>query len=148
MARFALCLALALCMGGAASAQEIEVEHAWIRQPPPGTNAAGYMTIRNHGEISRQLTGVRSDAAERIEMHRTLVEDGVARMQPVDALELPAGGEVAFEPKGLHLMLIRPAPMKEGDELEIVLQLDGDEYVAVQVPVRREQAPEHEHAHH
>jgi copper(I)-binding protein len=148
MSRFVLCFALVLFVSGAVSAQEIEVDQAWIREPPPGTNAAGYMTIHNPGGVSRQLTGVRSDAAERIELHRTIVEDGVARMHPVDAVEIPAGGQVAFEPKGLHLMLIRPVPMKEGDEIELVLELDGDEYVAVQAPVRREQASEHDHGHH
>ena len=150
MARFGLCFVLLLVLCGSVSADEIEVSDAWIRQPPPGApTAAAYMTIRNKGHVSRELTGARSDAAEKVELHRTLIEDGVARMQPVDELQIPVGGEVVLKPGGLHLMLIRPSALKEGDEVEIGLQLDGDEYVAVKVPVRREDtsAPEHEHMH-
>lgn len=127
-----------VALGTAAAADEIEVRDAWIRQPPPGANAAAYLTIENRSEVARNLTGVRSDAAERIELHRTVVEGGVARMEPVESIEIPAGGRLVLEPRALHLMLIQPGPLADGDEVSLTLVLDDDELVGAQVPVRRE----------
>lgn len=147
VSRLALGGALWLALGAAASADGIEVRDAWIRQPPPGGSAAGYLTLANHGDTARELVGVRSDAAERVELHRTRVEDGVARMRRVESIELPAGGEVVLAPRGLHLMLIRPRALKEGDEVELKLELDGDELLSTRATVRREATSAHDHVH-
>jgi copper(I)-binding protein len=152
MMRVVTCLAVLLCCPILAFAQEIEVRDPWIRQPPPGANAAAYLTLANPGEISRRVTAVKAEGVERIEMHRTVVEEGVARMEAVDSIEIPAGGEVTLAPRGLHLMLIRPSSLSEGDEVELVFELDGDEYIAARAGVRREAEAEAEadtqHGHH
>ena len=140
--------AVLACWSLGASAQEIEVRDAWIREAPPGANAAAYLTLVNPGEISRRITAVKAEGVERIEMHRSVVEGGVARMEPVESIEVPAGGEVTLAPRGLHLMLIRPSSLTEGDELELVLEIDGDEYVAAAAPVRKEEAASDSHHDH
>jgi hypothetical protein len=44
------------------------------------------------------------------------------RMRPVDAVEVPAGGEAVLEPGGLHVMLIGlKAPLEEGDSFALRL---------------------------
>jgi copper(I)-binding protein len=148
MLRLALCLGLLLGLTTPAVAGDIEVRDAWIRQPPPGANAAAYMTIANAGESARRLVAVRSDVADRLELHRTTVENGVARMTRVEEVELPAGAEVALAPRGLHLMLIKPKSLSEGDSIELTLELDGGEVLAVTVAVRKHAAGAGDHAGH
>jgi len=120
-----------------AAGPEVEVTDAWIREPPPGTNAAGYLTLANNGSESRTLVAVRSLACPRIELHRSVVQDGVARMQRVEAIDVPAGESVALTPEGLHLMLIGPKALKDGDRVELVLELSDGETLTTTAVVRR-----------
>ena len=43
-----------------------------------------------------------------VHLHETSLEDGVARMRPVDRLEVPARGSATMAPGGMHLMLREP----------------------------------------
>ena len=53
------------------------------------------------------IVGASSPQFEMVEIHRTEIVDGMARMIPQDRLPVPAGGSVTLEPGGLHLMLIQ-----------------------------------------
>lgn len=89
---------------------EIEVALPWSREIPPNAPvAAGFLSIRNRGSEDDRLVAIRSDAAERIEIHEVRREDGMARMRRlVDGLPLPAGSTVELKPGGYHLMFITP----------------------------------------
>lgn len=109
--------------GASASQQEgIEVTDAWIRQPPPSSEVAGgYLRIRNPGSAADRLVAVETAAAQRVEIHEMQELDGVMRMREIrGGLPVPAGGEVALEPGGYHLMLMGA---REG--LEAGGQVDG-----------------------
>ena len=136
---FALLIVL-LQLPTAALADELVIEGAWIRLPPPGANTAGYMTLVNDGDAPIRLTGVSSDSVERVELHESSVEGGVARMRHIHAIDIPAHGRVSLAPRGLHLMLIRPETLVEGATVRLVLELDGGATQTVDVPVRRESA--------
>jgi len=72
-------------------------------------------------------------------IHRTVEEGGVSRMRPAGRLEVPPGGELRFEPGGLHLMLMRPLrPLAEGDVARIRLVLADGRRLFAEYPVRRE----------
>lgn len=89
---------------------EIEVTLPWSREIPSSAPvAAGFLSIRNRGSQDDRLLAVRSDAAERVEIHEVRHEDGMARMrQLVDGLPLPAGSTIELKPGGYHLMFITP----------------------------------------
>lgn len=90
----------------------LEISHPWARETPPGAKiGAGYLKVKNTGGESDRLTAVATPAAEKVEIHESTSENGVAKMRPVSAVELPAGGEVKLAPGGIHLMLIG---LKEG----------------------------------
>jgi copper(I)-binding protein len=124
--------------------QGIEVEDAWIRLPPPGSNAAAYLELENEST----LVSAKSARAEAVEIHRTVVEDDVARMESIESLEIPAGGEVAFEPRGLHLMLIRPKGLVEGERVEIELGFAEGEPLVFEAKVKRGGAGKSGHSGH
>ena len=87
-----------------------------IKKPMPGMHmSAGYFTLTNNGDEPLTITHVSSPQFEAVEMHETIVEDGISRMKPLGDLAIPPSSSVVFEPGGKHLMLMRPR-----DDLETV----------------------------
>ena len=125
---------------GTAMAEEptVVVEEAWSRasigMKRPG---AAYMKIRNLGEDTEILTGLRTDLAMMPEIHVTSTNDqGVSSMAPAGDIEIAPGQVVALEPGGFHVMLMRLSrPMLKGETFSLTLDFsDGDE-VTVDVPI-------------
>ena len=114
----------------------LTISEPWSRATPPAVKvAAGYATIRNGGESDDRLVGATTDIAERVEIHRTEMDDGVMRMRPLkDGLAVPAGETVTLEPGGLHLMFIGLlAPVKEGVAFPVTLTFEQAGEVALTV---------------
>jgi protein SCO1/2 len=91
-----------------------------IPVPPTPDMTALYLTIRGGAEDDA-LVGVHVDGAHMAEIHRTVIEDGLSRMEPTGPIEIPAGGEVVFEPGGYHVMVHGPGALAEGDSVTITL---------------------------
>lgn len=140
-----------LCTLGA-HAGPLTVSGAWVREGPPTTAVlAAYMQIDNGGAQDRTLVGASSPQFETVEIHRTEIVDGVARMLPQERLVIPAGGGVTLEPGGLHLMLIQSRqPLTQGDQVTIRLRLEDGTEVPVEAAVRKAEAMgmDHDHSHH
>lgn len=115
------------------------IDKAWVRAAPPGaTTLAGYLVLRNSCEGAVEVVDVESLDFGMPMIHRTEQVDGVSRMRPAGKLEVPAGGELRFEPNGLHLMLMRPLrPLAEGDRARLRLVLADGRRIYVEAPVRR-----------
>ena len=80
-----------------------------ITRPMPGmTMSAGYLTLTNNSEETITITRVSSPNYASVELHESVVENGVARMRPLEKIEMPAGTGTILEPGGKHLMLMRP----------------------------------------
>jgi len=81
------------------------VEKAVVNlSPVDGNPSAGYFTVRG-GPEDVTLVAVTADDSMRLEMHETVEEDGVSKMQAVEKVAIPSGGTVKFEPGGKHLMI-------------------------------------------
>lgn len=135
-----LALLLSICCFPAAAADgAFVVRNAWVREAPPGAEVlAAYFEIENRTAAERRLIAVSSQDAERIEIHTVTLHDGVARMTPIQALAIPAGGVVALKPGGYHLMLHKPRrALTEGMTVAIELRFDAGAPLTVQAPVRR-----------
>lgn len=131
-------------------ATDVEVKDPWIAEAPPGAFAVGaFMTLSNSAGIERKLVSISSPAAERVEMHTTIIKDGVASMVEQSELLIPAGGEFVLKPGGYHIMLIRPQAMKAGDEVEMMLKFANGEVQGVTAQVRKRMSGGgHAHHHH
>lgn len=137
-------LALAVLLAAPASARadtvrfgDIEIERAWAR-PSIGRspNGAAYLTIANHGEEADRLVAASTPAAERTELHTHLVEGGIMRMRPIEAVEVPPGAPAAMRPGGDHVMLMGlRQPLRVGDSFELILVFEKAGEVAVTVRV-------------
>ncbi len=121
-------------------AETIDVHDAWVREMPPvAQHSAAYMVLENNGEETRVLVGGASPQFGRVEIHESVEEDGVARMVKQDALPIPAGEKVVFEPGGYHVMLMRREvdELKAGDYVDLELEFDNGTRKLIRVPVRK-----------
>lgn len=135
----------------ATAAGPIDVEAAWMRQPPPGADVAGaYLTIRNDGDEADRLLGGSVAFAERFEVHEMAMDQGMMQMREVEGgLEIPAGGTVELAPGGYHIMMIglSGAP-KAGDTVPATLTFERAGDVEIELSVASmgaSKAPEHSH---
>ncbi len=133
-------LLLAILSAPLALAQPpVTAEDAWVRAAPPGSGVfAAYLTLHNGSREPGALVAVSSPQFARAELHRSTIADGVARMEAVDRVEIPARGSVALEPGGLHLMLIDPqVEVRDGGTANLVLGFADGWTLELTVPVRR-----------
>ena len=98
---------------GIAFANEHEYQHGtlrisslYIRGTIQGRPAAGYMTIDNLGTKSDKLTSVSSPMAKRVELHKTSIENSVAKMLHMPHLPLPPKSTIILKPGSFHLMVM------------------------------------------
>ncbi len=117
----------------------LSVLDAWVPESPPGMKVmAAYMTIKNNSENAHELSSVSSAQFERVEMHRTIIENEQARMEKQDIMTVKAGETLKFEPGGNHLMLFNPVKkLKSGDEIDLSLILKNGNKITVKAQVRK-----------
>ncbi len=123
---------------------ELMVHEAWVMRPPPNSSAAVFMNIHNHTGKEVVLVGAVTEAAERVEIHESVMTDEMAQMKRREKVSIPAGETLVLAPRGLHLMLVEPVDLSEDDSVQIDLKFESAESITVQAPVRRG-PPEHEH---
>jgi len=109
-------LVMAACSGDEPPLVATDVR---ITQSMPGSRmAAGYLALTNNTTQTITITHVSSPQYDSVEMHESVVEDGVARMYPLAGVTLLPGRTVRFEPGGKHLMLIRASGAVDGVTLD------------------------------
>ncbi len=121
----AACIAL---FSASAFAGNLALSNTWIRYLPAGVPAGGYFTLSNNGNHPVKLKSARSAAFGMVMMHRSVEENGVSKMLPVDSIDVPAGGTVEFKPGGYHLMLMSPtSKIAPGEQIPLTLEFaDGE----------------------
>jgi copper(I)-binding protein len=136
VAVLALCLGLVGCQPRAAGG--LTVSEAWVRSSPMVDRAgAAYFVISNTGRQADRLLAVRSDVAATIELHETKDVGGMMEMAPVSGIEVPAGGSVALEPGGLHVMLLDlTRTLAAGERVTLTLEFETAEDLVIGAEVR------------
>ncbi|RLJ62707.1 copper chaperone PCu(A)C [Sulfurisoma sediminicola] len=130
MKRFALSLAASLAVlsaptFAAGTADSISVVDPYVRLAPPGATTTGaFMVIKNGGTKDVKVVKADNPASKATELHTHIDEGGVMKMRPVKDIEVKAKGETSLKPGGLHVMMIEPKAMKEGDIVPITLTFD------------------------
>ena len=105
--------------------------------PLAGGNGAVYMTVLNGLDTPVRLVSAASAAADVVETHETVEEQGVMKMVMLpDGYEIPAGAALELKPGGKHIMLIGLAqPLNPGDSFEVTLNFDNGETMTLTAPV-------------
>jgi copper(I)-binding protein len=118
MKRFALMLVLLV---GACSSDmpPLTISDVIVKRPMPGMMmSAGYFSLSNNTSEPVVITHVTSPQFGSVEMHESVVEDGIARMIKLGDLTLAPESTVDFVPGGKHLMLMRPGENLDNVTLE------------------------------
>jgi len=156
VAAFVAWSALATASAGAQEYKSgsIEVDQPWSTATPRGASVgAGYLTIKNAGTESDQLTGVTTPAADKVEIHQMTMDNGVMKMRPLPSgLAINPGQTVDLKPSSFHLMLMNlKGPIERGKPFKATLMFAKagpiDVEFAVQ-PIGATSAPAHDAHHH
>ena len=101
-----------------------------------GTGAV-FMTITNSGAEPDRLVGAKTDVAEVVEIHETVMDGEVMKMQMLqDGLVIPAKGEVILKPGSYHVMLIGVQhDLKVGDSFVVALLFEKSGSMSVEPEV-------------
>jgi copper(I)-binding protein len=98
-----------------------------VTRPIPGMQmSAAYLSLTNHTDETIRISRVVSTQYESVQLHESIVKDGVARMRAIPVLEIPAGETITLQRGGKHLMLMQPTGATESVSLQF---LDGDNLV-------------------
>lgn len=126
---------------------DLSIVHPWARATAGAAkNGAVYMKIENQGDTDDQLIGMATVAAERVEMHIHIVENGTAMMRKVEAIDLPAHQTINFKPGEFHIMLFGvDPPLKEYDTFKMTLIFAKAGRVELEVYVEEAGATEPAH---
>ena len=128
----------------------IHVTDAWVRASLPMTNnTALYFTLHNTTDQTVRLTSVSVDDMT-AEMHESIMENGVARMEArPDGFEIPPGEHLMLAEGGKHVMLMGiKEPLAAGTEIEVTLEFEGADPVTFMAPVSEEAGPAMDHSQH
>ena len=99
-------LAFFLVVACSAEQPPLLAEQLQIARPLPGMSmGAGYLTLQNNSDRQIGITRVHSPELESVEMHESVLEDGVSRMYKLQEVVILPGRTVRFEPGAKHLML-------------------------------------------
>jgi copper(I)-binding protein len=75
------------------------------------------------------------------QIHVVTAAEGMARMRPVDGVEIPAHQAVTLAPQGMHVMLMDLArPLVAGEHFTLALVFEHAGKVQVEVEVRSPEA--------
>lgn len=123
-----------------ALAGTLTITNAWSRSTPPGVKVGVvYFTLKNDSGKSDRLLKISSPVAESVQVHRTEIQGGIARMREVAVLHVDAGQTVEFAPNGTHVMLTGlKKPLVEGEKFELDLQFEVAGARKAQVVVRKD----------
>lgn len=105
---FAMLLpALASADCASVTAGDLTISKAWSRATIGAQRpAAFYVEIRNDGKAEDRLVGIETPVAGMPMLHQTVIQDGLATMPHVEAVDVPAGETVSLSPGGYHGMLM------------------------------------------
>lgn len=136
------CLMVSPAMAQTYSLGDIAIADTWIQEAPPrAPTLAGYVTITNSGSADDRLVGIESDAVEKVELHTSVVTDGIARMAPMQGgFVVPVGETVVLGEEGTHAMFIGPnQAYRDGAEIAatLIFEKAGRIDVTFQVDRRR-----------
>jgi len=135
-----------------AVADGIRVEDPFARvSARMSASGAAFMIIHNETGAADRLVDVRSDIAEKTELH-THNEDanGVMRMIHVEeGFELPEGGAIAMVRGGHHVMFLGlRQPLENGMTFPLTLVFEKAGEMTIDVPVDLDRKPMHGNMSH
>lgn len=107
----------------------------------PGGAASAYMHLTNVTDNDLHLSGFDSPQFERVELHETVEQDGMARMRPVSNVRIAPGATLQLAPGGKHLMLMNPrASLGAGTVVSVTIHFENAPSIVTEFTLRNRAA--------
>ena len=124
-------------ISGCTGRSSLKIDNVWARPGLSGNNSAAFFVIDNNQSTPDRLLSASGDVAASIEVHKSVMEGGVMKMQPQEFVEVPANSTVEFKPGSYHVMLVNlNKDLKTGDRFELTLQFEKSGAKTIQVTVK------------
>ncbi len=117
---------------------EVVIHDPWARASlgASGTSAA-YMTIEVTGDHPDRLIGAASRVAKHAQLHAEVMDNGVAKMRRIEAVEIAPGTPTVLAPGGLHIMLMGvQGKLVEGQTMPLELTFATAGKIELEVPIK------------
>jgi len=140
-----------MCASALAQA-EVSIENPYVRAVPPGqTNTAAFMQLHNNSAADIALVSASSKAAEHVELHNHVNNDGVMQMRQVKQVNIAANQSTALQPGGYHIMLIGlTQAIAQGDNIDLKVEFSDGTQQLLTIPVQKPMSgmKDNSHGHH
>lgn len=145
MRRFAIAtaafFAAASVYAADAKVGNLSIDDVWARTGQPGQVSAAYFEVKNKGTADK-IVSANCDCAKATELHNVKMIDGAMKMYQVQAMDIPADGELKLKPGSYHIMLIGlNRPLVAGETLPIKVKFEKAGEVTLQAKVKDKGAP-------
>jgi len=150
--RFILGAAIAAAFTPAAFAHSYElgslkIGHPWARATV-AANGGAFLSVDNTGTTPDRLLRASTDIAATVQLHTHIRDGEIMRMREVEAVDLPAGKKIVFEPGGYHIMLLGlKKKLVEGERFALTLEFEKAGKITVDIAIDKPGAgsPGHKH---
>lgn len=113
----------------------IVLEHYSYPMSPGQDEGVAYVTLQNTSSHTLTLLQLECDQGEAM-IHQTIVQNGIAQMEMLSEITLPANGRLTMKPGERHIMIEEPRkPLQIGNNLTITFDFKGYDPLIVVVPV-------------
>ena len=131
----------------------IDSPYATVSMHGSKNGAVYFKSIKNSGKDADQLVSVKSQIADKTEIHEMKMDGDVMKMRALNSVDIPAGSVVSVmkgNPNGYHVMLLGlKKPLKEGDKFPLRLSFKKAGEIEVEVVVQAaDPAVKHEEHKH
>ncbi|MDZ4766269.1 MAG: copper chaperone PCu(A)C [Chloroflexota bacterium] len=126
----------------------LAIVDAWARPMSLSGVSGAYMQLVNLGETDIVIVSAETRTAGMVDLHQTLMEGSMMRMNMIPTVIIPAGQTATFEPGASHIMLDDLAlELIDGGALALTLIFDDRTTQIIGVPIydRALEAIEHTH---
>ncbi len=108
-----------------ATAGQLSIGNATARFLLEGRPGAVFLSIDNKGSADK-LVAASSTLSPRVELHTHTMDNGIMRMRPVEAIEIPAGSMTELKSGGYHIMMFDVKTMPEkGSTVPLTLTFEN-----------------------
>ncbi|WP_297483010.1 copper chaperone PCu(A)C [uncultured Photobacterium sp.] len=116
---------------------ELTIENATAKATIPGASvSAGYMKIINNSDTAVTLVSASTAIAKHTEFHRMFMRDNTMAMRKMDALVIPANGNIILASQGYHLMFMGvKQDLKPNQVITVTMKQDNGKQFDVQLLV-------------
>lgn len=150
--RLSVSLLALLLTSAASAASQFELTNTQARATfPMAETAAVYTTILNHSDqpVTLVRASVSEDLAAQVQIHTTVMQDGMMKMRQLkDGVTVAPGESVAMQSGGTHFMLTGlVSGLEAGSAFPMTLYFSDGSEQKVTVPVVNASETMHHHHH-